>query len=584
MKYNDFLLIKRQKLNENKLEEGVGDVAKSFLGKIKGLIAFSKCMGQISQYQEVATKADSNYAASAVDIKILALEKKLDAMEKQADKINDPAKAKEFAEKVAAEGEKIDNQITKLKSNVDVIKQAAQDELTNFETEFKEEQDKIVQSNLKAIVAKKVTLVKQAAKMEGLKIKADLASQQDDPEGSKKVQEEIAELNKKVAETESEAKDAEEAGEEEKEEAQALIKDLKAFPEYKAMEKGEENLNKGITAIVQKYGKIIAGFAKASGEESGVSGNTESKDGKGGSGGVSAAVAAIKGAISAAKSYEKKPKETETAKESLLFEGVEEVKKIAAAGVTDLEKLLKLESEVIKAKIGLQKAVEAKGEEAGNTIKAAAGVEYEDKKGNKHEAREISEEPSKTLTDAIAELKELSGKKEESDEESDEKSEVDEKELEAAEEAISAAKTEVDKAKEEKEKSAESEDKNEKIDADIAVIKAEIKWRQAKQKKAKLEGDDELYQAFGDDIGKDMEKIQDLERKKKDSEEEPEDDKSKNENKNTGFMKFEQFLTIKTLKKVVEEEEEEEQPVEEPAKKDTPKKIMKFEDFMGSKK
>ena len=48
------------------------------------------------------------------------------------------------------------------------------------------------------------------------------------------------------------------------------------------------------------------------------------------------------------------------------------------------------------------------------------------------------------------------------------------------------------------------------------VIEAEIKWRETKQKVAKLKGEDKTYKGYEKDIKKDKEKIEELNRKKED--------------------------------------------------------------------
>jgi hypothetical protein len=74
--------------------------------------------------------------------------------------------------------------------------------------------------------------------------------------------------------------------------------------------------------------------------------------------------------------------------------------------------------------------------------------------------------------------------------------ETDTKALEDAKAAISAAKANYDQVK-------DGDDEGAKIDA-------KIKFKQAQQKKAKLEGNDELYQGLGDDIGELMTQKQKL--------------------------------------------------------------------------
>ncbi len=72
--------------------------------------------------------------------------------------------------------------------------------------------------------------------------------------------------------------------------------------------------------------------------------------------------------------------------------------------------------------------------------------------------------------------------------------------LEDAKKAVADAKAAYDEAKD--------------GDDEKATLKAEIAFKQAQQKKAKLEDNDELYQGLGDDIGDIMKKIQDLDKDK----------------------------------------------------------------------
>jgi hypothetical protein len=118
----------------------------------------------------------------------------------------------------------------------------------------------------------------------------------------------------------------------------------------------------------------------------------------------------------------------------------------------------------------------------------------------------------------------------------------------AAEEEAKTAKGEVTKVKDKKFKlDKDSEAKPvDKINADIEVIKAEIKWRQAKQKVAKLKGDDETYKGYGKDIGKDMGKIEGLNRKKEDLKNGKKGaDESVETTIPSKFMKFEDYLSMK---------------------------------------
>lgn len=83
-----------------------------------------------------------------------------------------------------------------------------------------------------------------------------------------------------------------------------------------------------------------------------------------------------------------------------------------------------------------------------------------------------------------------------------EKAEADKKKqaLDDAKKAVADAKAAYDEAKD--------------GDDEKAKFKAEIAFKQAQQKKAKLEGNDELYQGLADDIGDIMKKIQDLDKDK----------------------------------------------------------------------
>ena len=78
----------------------------------------------------------------------------------------------------------------------------------------------------------------------------------------------------------------------------------------------------------------------------------------------------------------------------------------------------------------------------------------------------------------------------------DESKEPTQEELDAADKGVSDAKASYDEVKD--------------GDDEKAKLQAEIKVKQAQQKRAKLKGDDELYQGLGDDIGELMKKIQAL--------------------------------------------------------------------------
>lgn len=102
---------------------------------------------------------------------------------------------------------------------------------------------------------------------------------------------------------------------------------------------------------------------------------------------------------------------------------------------------------------------------------------------------------------------------EEPEEETEDETGASEEEIEAAQQEIDAAKGEVDKAKADKEKADGGDDEAAKKDAEKAVINSEIKFLQAKQKKAKLEKDDEAAQGFEQEIAEKTQKLQDLENK-----------------------------------------------------------------------
>ena len=103
----------------------------------------------------------------------------------------------------------------------------------------------------------------------------------------------------------------------------------------------------------------------------------------------------------------------------------------------------------------------------------------------------ISDEDSKKIYDKL--VKDSKGKKKET------KTETDPKELDAANKAVKDAKAAYDEVKD--------------GDDEKAKLNAEIKVLQTRQKRAKLKGDDdweEVYQGFGDEIGKVMKKFRDL--------------------------------------------------------------------------
>ena len=198
-----------------------------------------------------------------------------------------------------------------------------------------------------------------------------------------------------------------------------------------------------------------------------------------------------------------------------------------------------------------------------------------------------------------------------------EETQSDEKKLELAEKAVETAKSDVDTAKGEQEKINKGDDENAKLDAEKDVIQAEIKWRQAKQAVAKLKGDDENYQGYGDDIGKDMEKIQEIEKKKKEladkKESEGDSPEVKEKKEKVGKLKKE----VEDLKSALEDVKDKdkkslltgaisgkenqlkkaEQELEDAKKKgkeestektesvetDIPSKFMKFEEYLANK-
>jgi hypothetical protein len=80
------------------------------------------------------------------------------------------------------------------------------------------------------------------------------------------------------------------------------------------------------------------------------------------------------------------------------------------------------------------------------------------------------------------------------------KAEKEKLDKEKAEKEKKAVEAEVEKAKAAYDKVKDGEDEK-------AKLQAEIKFKQAQQKKAKLDGNDELFQGLGDDIGEIMKKI-----------------------------------------------------------------------------
>jgi len=83
------------------------------------------------------------------------------------------------------------------------------------------------------------------------------------------------------------------------------------------------------------------------------------------------------------------------------------------------------------------------------------------------------------------------------------KAEKEKLDKEKAEKEKKAVEAEVEKAKAAYDKVKDGEDEK-------AKLQAEIKFKQAQQKKAKLDGNDELFQGLGDDIGEIMKKINGL--------------------------------------------------------------------------
>ena len=80
------------------------------------------------------------------------------------------------------------------------------------------------------------------------------------------------------------------------------------------------------------------------------------------------------------------------------------------------------------------------------------------------------------------------------------KAEKEKLDKEKAEKEKKAVEAEIEKAKAAYDKVKDGEDEK-------AKLQAEIKFKQAQQKKAKLDGNDELFQGLGDDIGEIMKKI-----------------------------------------------------------------------------
>jgi len=113
--------------------------------------------------------------------------------------------------------------------------------------------------------------------------------------------------------------------------------------------------------------------------------------------------------------------------------------------------------------------------------------------------------------------------------------------------AIEAAQKEIDAAKANVEKTKDGDDEAAKIDA-------KIKFKQAQQKKAKLQGNDELYQGLGNDIGELMKDKQELKSKPK-TETEPEDPVASLEKDIADFDKNieTEMATVAKLKKDLEQ-------------------------------
>jgi hypothetical protein len=109
-------------------------------------------------------------------------------------------------------------------------------------------------------------------------------------------------------------------------------------------------------------------------------------------------------------------------------------------------------------------------------------------------------EPTEPTTQNVDSVKD-GGKKnntEEGDPKKNDTENVDNKALEDAKAEIEKAKAAYDAVKD--------------GDDEKAKLQAEIKLKQARQKKAKAEGNTELVQGFGDDIGEVMKKLQDLDK------------------------------------------------------------------------
>lgn len=160
-------------------------------------------------------------------------------------------------------------------------------------------------------------------------------------------------------------------------------------------------------------------------------------------------------------------------------------------GEADLEAALELQKNMESEadQILIQKRIKnLQTKQAERKAELETKPDPEEDKGGKGDQK-ADETPSRAEQDAKAE-------KEKEKAAEDKKKQA----VEDAKKAVADAKAAYDEAKD--------------GDDEKATLKAEIAFKQAQQKKAKLEDNDELYQGLGDDIGDIMQKIQDLDKDK----------------------------------------------------------------------
>jgi len=136
------------------------------------------------------------------------------------------------------------------------------------------------------------------------------------------------------------------------------------------------------------------------------------------------------------------------------------------------------------------------------TIETANANAAQEKEKGKEIAKNATDEEKEEIRKAAEEAKEKMSPEQkaknskEGESKDDESKEPTQEELDAADKGVSDAKASYDEVKD--------------GDDEKAKLQAEIKVKQAQQKRAKLKDNDELYQGLGDDIGELMKKIQAL--------------------------------------------------------------------------